>query len=332
MISRMESPIGIILGQLGTPDAPTPGALRRYLAQFLGDPRVIEMNPIGRWLLLHLVILRRRPRISAELYRRIWKPEGSPLRTITRAQAEGLQGALGGTVRVAVGMRYGNPSMREAIESLLSQGAARILFFPLFPQYSGATTGSLCDEFFHWIPRRRVVPAVRVVPPYHGHRSYVEAVATVAREHLAALPWKPEKVLFSFHGLPESYVRSGEPYPDQARESARRIAAALSLGEGAWELAFQSRFGRQEWLKPYTDKTLARLGREGIRRIAVLCPGFIADCLETIDEIASVGLEQFRRAGGSELSLIPCVNTHPAWIGAMAAIAREELSGWLDGS
>jgi ferrochelatase len=326
----MAARLGILLGQLGTPAAPTAPAVRRYLRQFLGDPRVLEMNALGRWLLLNLIVLPRRPPRSAELYRRIWTAEGSPLLINTRAQAEGVSRALGPGVRVEIGMRYGNPSLGSAIGRMASEGIDRLLLFPLYPQYSAPTTASTLDETFRALAGLRAVPALRVVPPFYAHPAYVDSVAQVAREFVAGLAWRPDKVLLSFHGVPRRYVESGDPYRSHCEESARRIASALGLASGEWVLTFQSRFGREEWLRPYTDETLKALGRSGVRRLAVLCPGFISDCLETIDEIGSLGLEQFRSTGGEELALVPCLNAHPAWIAGMAHLAREELCGWLE--
>jgi protoporphyrin/coproporphyrin ferrochelatase len=325
----MSGSIGIIFSQLGSPANTSVPELRRYLRQFLGDPRVIEMRPLSRWLLLNLVILPRRPASSAELYRRIWTEKGAPLLLTTRAQAALLQAGMRPSVRVAVGMSYGDPSLASAVDELCGAGVDRLLLFSPYPQYSSPTTGSTCEAVFRLLAARRFIPALRVVPPYYRHPAYIEAVAAVAREHLAGLGFKPDKVLFSFHGIPRKYADRGDPYPGQAEESARLIAAALGFAPGEWMLSFQSRFGRDEWLKPYTDETLVRLGREGLRRIAVICPGFTADCLETLDEIGNVGLEQFRSGGGEELSLIPCLNDHPAWGEGMVRIAREELSGWL---
>jgi len=326
-------PVGILLAQLGTPDAPTAPALRRYLRQFLGDPRVIEMNPVGRWLLLNLVVLPFRPRRSAALYRNIWTEAGSPLLLNSRGQAEGLQRELGQAVKVALGMRYGEPSIPCAIDELCAAGVERILLFSLYPQYSGPTTGSTYDEVLRWLPRRRVVPALRVVPPYHEHPAYIQAVAQTAREHIAALPKAPEMILISFHGIPKRYIEAGDIYRSHCERSAELIAAAMGLvtgpQNGNCRLAFQSLFGKEEWMRPYTSETIEQMGREGLKRIAVILPGFTADCLETIDEIGREGLHQFRRTGGEDLYRVPCLNTHPAWISAMARIARDELAGWL---
>ncbi len=325
----MTAPVGILLAQLGTPDAPSAPALRRYLRQFLGDPRVIEMNPVGRWLLLNLIVLPFRPRRSAALYRNIWTKEGSPLLLNSRGQAEGLQRELGPAVKVALGMRYGEPSIPRAIDNLCAAGAEKVLLFPLYPQYSGPTTGSTYDETFRWLPRRRVVPALRIVPPYHEHPAYIQAVAQTAREHLAALPKAPEMILISFHGIPTRYVEAGDTYRSHCERSGDLVAAAMRLEKDRWQLVFQSLFGKEEWMRPYTSETIEELGRKGVKRIAVILPGFTADCLETIDEIGREGLHQFRKTGGEELYRVPCLNTHPVWISAMARIARDELAGWI---
>jgi ferrochelatase len=325
----MAEPVGVLLAQLGTPEGPTAPALRRYLRQFLGDPRVLEMNRLARWLLLNLVILPSRPKRSARLYRKIWTEKGSPLLLTTLSQAQGLERALGPAARVAAGMRYGEPSLAAALETLLQAGSRRILLFPMYPQYSGATTGSTCDELFRSLSRKRVVPPLRVAAPYGAHPAYLEAVVETARQSLSALPFEPEKVLISFHGIPRRFIERGDPYRAQCEESAGLIARGLGLPAEKWMLVFQSRLGREPWLEPYADETFLALGRAGLKRIAVICPGFTADCLETLDEIRNLGREQFRSTGGEELRQVPCLNDQPAWISAMARIAREELSGWL---
>ena len=323
--------IGILVAQLGTPDAPTARALRPYLRQFLSDPRVIETNRALWWIILNLLVLPRRPARSAALYRRVWTERGSPLLFHTLDQARGLEAALGGSAVVEAGMRIGNPSFAAAFDSLRRRGAERVLVFPMFPQYSGTTTASIYDGVFEYVKSQRVVPALRFVPSYHAHPAYIEALAAVAREELARLPWRPDRILITFHGIPKRYVEKGDIYRSHVEETTRLLASALGLAPGDYVLAFQSRFGKEEWLKPYTDETLAELGRSGVKRIAAICPGFAADCLETIDEIGHEGKRQFTEAGGEELRLIPCLNAHPAWIAGMARIAREELSGWLDG-
>jgi len=320
---------GVLIAQLGTPDAPTPQALRPYLREFLGDPRVIETDRAVWWFVLNCFILPRRPARSARLYQRVWTERGSPLLFHTADQARDLQTALGDGVRVAFGMRYGNPPASRALEELRQAGVDRVLVFPMFPQYCGATTGSVYDAVFDHYRRQRVVPGLRFVPPYYKHPAYIGALAAVAREEIARLPWKPEKLVISFHGIPKRYVLKGDPYQVHAEETARALVAALRLEPSEYELCFQSRFGREEWLQPYTDEKLAELARSGFRRIAAICPGFTTDCLETIDEIGHEGKKQFQEAGGEDLRLIPCLNSHPAWIEAMAAIAREELAGWI---
>jgi ferrochelatase len=324
-------PPGILLAQLGTPDAPTPKALRPYLREFLSDPRVIEGNRLVWWVVLNGLVLPRRPARSAALYRRVWTDRGSPLLFHSLDQVRGLEAALRGKARVELAMRYGNPALAPALAKLKAEGIERMLVFPMFPQYAAATTASIYDAVFACLRQERVVPALRFVPPYGAHPAYIAALATVAREELARLPWKPEKILISFHGIPRRYVDQGEIYPRQAEETTRLLAAALGLGPEDYELTFQSRFGKEEWLQPYTDQRLGELGRAGVKRIAAICPGFVADCLETIDEIGHEGKRVFQAAGGEDLRLIPCLNSHPAWIAAMATIARQELAGWLDG-
>ncbi|HVR75815.1 MAG TPA: ferrochelatase, partial [Planctomycetota bacterium] len=316
---------GLLLAQLGTPDAPTPAALRPYLKEFLEDPRVIEANRIVWWFVLNLFILPFRPARSAALYRRVWTEAGSPLLIHTLAQARGLEQALGGAVPVEPGMRYGNPAAGEALRKLMEKGVDRLLVFPLFPQYCGATTGSVHDAVFDHFKRERVIPAIRFVPPYPTHPAYIGALQTIAGEELARLSWKPDKLLISFHGIPRRYIEAGDVYRTHVEATTAALVKAMDLSAGEYELCFQSRFGKEEWLMPYLDERLGALPSSGVERIAVLCPGFPSDCLETIDEIGHEGAKRFREAGGEELKLIPCLNSHPAWIQAMAAIAREEL-------
>ena len=325
----MPGSIGVLVAQLGTPDAPTAPALRRYLREFLGDPRVLEMNPVGRWLLLNCIVLPLRPRRSAALYKKVWKPEGSPLLLISQAQANGLQQGLGDGVRVALGMRYGKPTMDEALEELLSAGVDRVLLFPMYPQYSAPTSASTYDQLFRLLANRRVVPTLRVVPPHYDHPAYIGALAQRVREHLATLKFEPEKLLFTFHGLPRRFIDGGDPYRAQCERTGALLGEALGLSNERFLVTFQSRFGREEWLEPYTDITLRALGRQGVTRLVVACPGFVADCLETLDEIEVLGKEQFHEGGGKEYSMVPCLNDHPAWIAALERIAREELAGWV---
>ena len=287
------------------------------------------MNPVLRWLVLNLFILPLRPARSAALYRKIWTDKGSPLLITTLEQARGLDERLRGSARVEVGMRYGNPSIPSAIEKLCASGADRILVFPLFPQYAAPTTASVHDAVSLHLRGRRVVPVIRHVPSFYRHPAYIGALVASVREDLARLPWKPEKLIVSFHGVPRRYVESGDPYRSHAEETTRLLAAELGLGPAEHELSFQSRLGREEWLQPYTERRLEELARSGLRRIAVVCPGFVADCVETIDEIGREGRRRFLEAGGENMHLVPCLNVRPAWIDAMAAIAREELSGWI---
>jgi len=319
----------VLVAQLGTPAAPTARALRPYLREFLGDPRVIEANRVVWWLVLNAIVLPRRPRRSAALYRRIWTDRGSPLLLYSKAQVEGLQAALGDAARVELGMRYGEPSIASAMSSLLSSGVERVLVFPMFPQYSGATTASIYDAVFQHLKGVRVVPALRFVPPYHAHPAYIGALAAIAREELDRLSWKPDRILITFHGIPRRYIDKGDVYRSHSEETARLLASTLGLAPGEYEVSFQSRFGREEWLTPYTEERLVELPRSGVKRIAAICPGFTADCLETLDEIGNEGRRIFQEAGGEDLKLIPCLNAHPAWIEAMATIAREELRGWM---
>jgi len=322
---------GVILLQLGTPDAPTPPALRRYLRQFLSDRRVIDLNR-AVWLpILYLMVLPRRPKQSAALYRKIWTPGGSPLAVTTAAQAGALQARLesstGQRIPVVVGMRYGQPSIASALDQLAKAGVDRVLAFPMYPQYAGATTGSSLEELFHTAATLRVVPSIRVVPPYFDDDGYIAALAAVARESLAGAGARPDTLLFSFHGLPKRYATLGDPYPNHCTATASRLERALNLSNVSTQVVFQSRFGREEWLQPYTDITLEELGRARAR-VAVMCPGFTADCLETLEEIRLRGYEQFHEAGGQSYHFIPCLNEHPTWIDAMTRIAARELSGW----
>jgi protoporphyrin/coproporphyrin ferrochelatase len=324
--------IGVLLVQLGTPDAPTPTALRRYLRQFLSDRRVVERNRLLWWFILRLLVLPRKPRRSAALYQRVWTPDGSPLLVISRAQARALDAELRrhepDRLKVVLGMRYGSPSIASAVRELLDWGADRLLLFPLYPQYAGPTTASTCDEVFTQLSMVRVVPALRVVPPYFTHHAYIEALAESVREAMTAAPRPPDKVIISFHGIPQDMVDRGDPYASQCEATARSLAARAGLEQGTYLLSYQSRAGRQPWLLPNTDETLVELARSGVCHVMVICPGFVTDCLETIDEIGHVGLEQFRTAGGETLHLVKGLNARPRWIAAMAEIALEQLQGW----
>jgi ferrochelatase len=331
--------IGVLIAQLGTPAAPTPAALRPYLRQFLSDPRVVDL-PRWKWLpILYLFVLTLRPARSARLYQRIWTADGSPLLIHSRAQQEGLQARLGDRFKVVLGMRYGEPSIDSAMASMSQAGVDRILVFPMFPQFSASTTGSIYDAVvraatgrrcFLFFERRRVMPTLRFVPPYFEHPAYVAALKTSLQEQLAGLGAKPDRVLLTFHGIPHRYVQEGDPYREQCETTARLLARALGLGDREWVLGFQSRFGKEPWLQPYTEDLLGELGKEGVQLLFASCPGFTADCLETLDEIGNEGARLFADAGGKQLHLSPCLNDHPAWLDAMAEITREETAGWSE--
>lgn len=320
----------ILLVNLGTPDAPTAPALRRYLAEFLWDPRVVEIPRLPWWLILHGVILRTRPPKSAAKYASIWRPEGSPLLVWTRRMALRLQGHLGERghmVAVRVAMRYGQPSVASALDALKAEGATRVLVLPLYPQYAAATTASTVDAVGAWAARARRIPELRIVNDYHDDPGYIAALAHSVRGH-----WQREgrgqTLVMSFHGLPERSRSLGDPYFDQCHETARALAAELGLGGAQHAVSFQSRFGRARWLQPYTVATVQRLAREGRTRIDVVCPGFAADCLETLEEIAVEARRSFLAAGGREFSYIPCLNDADAWITALGRIALRHLGGW----
>ena len=329
--------IGVLVAQLGTPQAPTARALRPYLRQFLSDPRVIDLHPLKWYPILYLLVLTRRPARSAALYTNIWTDEGSPLMVHSQAQTRGLQERLGAAYRVVLGMRYGEPSIARAVQSLEREGVERILVFPMYPQFSCATTGSIYDAVARaawgrrcpwFFDRKRQMPALRFVPPYADHPAYINALKQSVAEAVALLSWTPDRYLITFHGIPQRYVNEGDPYRRQCEETARLLAAALGLADAEWTNGFQSRFGKEPWLEPYTEDVLARLGGQGVRRLVAVCPGFTADCLETLDEIGREGAELFSHGGGQQFHLVPCLNDHPAWLDAMAAIARRELAGW----
>lgn len=326
-----NNPIGVLLLQLGTPDAPTPAALRTYLREFLLDRRVVDSSRL-MWLpILYGIVLRTRPAKSAALYQRVWTKDGSPLLVTSNAQAAGLTARVNGDqnrppIRVVVAMRYGKPSIDAAVDQLLADGCDRLLAFPMYPQYAGATTGSSLERLFESIGRRRVVPPVRVVPPYFVDPAYIDALAAGAREDLG--DWSPDHVVMSFHGLPKRYAEEGDPYPEHCRATAAALAQAMGWSADRWTVTFQSRFGREEWLQPYTDEFLRTLAAKRTPRVAVICPGFTADCLETIEEIGITGRERYHEAGGGEYRLLSCVNARPAWLDAMAAMAEREMGGW----
>jgi ferrochelatase len=328
-IRNPQSKTGVLLIQLGTPDAPTVPALRRYLRQFLGDPRVIEEPRWKWWLVLNLFILPFRPKRSAAKYQRIWDPiTGSPLLHHTRRQTEALQQLLPGNP-VTFGMQVGNPSVAEAVRTLVGTGVDRLVVLPMYPQYSATTTASATDVLFQALMKERRVPALRVVPPYYDHPAYLDAVATIIREHLTGLGWEPDHFVLSFHGLPIRYAQAGDPYATQVKRTTAGLVERLGWERSHWTQSFQSLFGREEWLKPYTDNVLTRLAKAGRRKVFIATPGFTADCLETIDEIGFESREVFRHAGGEQLYRCPCLNDHAVWIEAMRRLVLEEAAGWI---
>ena len=320
---------GVLLAQLGTPDAPTPKALRRFLKEFLLDRRVVDY-PRWFWLpILYGPILTFRPRKSAALYRKIWTPEGSPLLLTTRRQAQLLQDALGDSFVVEIGMRYGKPSIAHGIDRLLSMGVEQIVVLPLFPQYSHTTTGSVFDAVDAALNEHTDAPPLRRIRSFATAPSYIDALAARAREYQDA-KGEPDRWMLSYHGIPERYARHGDPYPAECQATSRALAKTMGWEEDRWEMCYQSRFGPEAWLAPYTDARLEDLGKAGLRRLAVSCPGFVADCLETLDEIGEVGAGRFAKAGGGQLELLPCLNDHPAAIDMLAALTRQASgeAGW----
>jgi protoporphyrin/coproporphyrin ferrochelatase len=323
--------MGILLLNLGTPDAPTPEAVRRYLAEFLWDPRVVELPRPIWWLLLHGVILRARPARTALAYRAVWTEQGSPLLCISKRQAAALRMALGerlpGPAVVALGMRYGSPSIAEALAELRAANAQRVLILPLYPQYSATTTGSTFDAIAAELRTWRWIPELRFVTQYHDHPAYIDAVARSIRAHWQT-HGEPDRLLFSFHGIPKDYFLKGDPYHCQCQKTVRLITESLGLADERWLLAFQSRVGTMEWLRPYTDETLKSWGAEGVRSVQVVSPGFSADCLETLEEIAQENRHYFLEAGGKEYSYVPCLNDSPAHIQMLAALVEKHAVGW----
>lgn len=323
--------VGVLLCNLGTPDEPTAPALRRYLGEFLADPRVVEIPRLAWWPILNGVILRTRPAKAAAKYASIWMPEGSPLRVWTQRQALLLRGYLGerGHARVVVrhAMRYGTPSIADELDALKAEGATRVLILPLYPQYSCTTTASLYDAVGTWSARVRRLPELRMVASYHDHPGYIGALA-----HRIAGHWmshgRPDRLLMSFHGVPQRTQTLGDPYQAECLRTARLLASQLSLRDDEFVVTFQSRFGKAQWLQPYTEPTLRELARAGVGRVDVVCPGFTSDCLETLEEIAMEGRDTFLEAGGREYTYIPCLNDQHPWIAALAAIAEQHLAGW----
>ena len=331
--------IGILLTNLGTPDAPTAPAVRRYLAEFLSDRRVVEIPPVVWKLILHGIILRTRPAKSAKKYASVWMPEGSPLLVWTQRQAQYLRGSLGervkamglpaDLVKVEVGMRYGNPSIASALAKLKADNCDRILVLPMYPQYAASTTATACDAVFAALAQDRTMPALRTISSWHDDPNFIKALATRINDY-----WRkhgrPDKLVMSFHGVPKATLMKGDMYHCMCHKTARLLAEELGLTESQWMLTFQSRFGRAEWLQPYTDATLSSLPAQGVKRVHMVCPGFPADCLETLEEIAMEGKEIFMHAGGEQYEYISALNDHASLIYALTELSLKHLQGWLN--
>jgi ferrochelatase len=325
--------IGVLLVNLGTPDATDYWSMRRYLKEFLSDRRVIEENRLKWWLVLNLIILSVRPARKGRDYDKIWNKERneSMLRTITRSQSDKLGDALKGDSRIMVdwAMRYGNPSIAARLLAMRPAGCDRILVVPLYPQYAAATSATVCDKAFEALERMRWQPALRVAPAYFDQPVYVDAIATSLERGLAKLPFKPDRIIASFHGMPEEYLRKGDPYYCQCAATARLLRGRLKYDESQLMLTFQSRFGPAEWLKPYTDATVKALAEQGVKNLAVITPGFSADCLETLEEIAMENAQIFKAAGGENFAAIPCLNDSDLGMAVIRDVVLRELQGWI---
>ncbi len=337
MHSENRGKIGLLLAQLGTPDEPTARGLRPYLRDFLSDMRVIDYHPLIWQPILRGIILRVRPAKSAKLYARIWTEAGSPLLLYSQRAAKGVQARLGDQVVVKAGMTYGSPNIRDVMAEYEAMGINRILVLPMFPQYSSTTTASIYDAVYRAAAgsrcpmahgRKRSIPTLRFAPPYYDHPGYIDALVETIQADWDA-KGQPQHFVMSFHGIPARYGETGDPYEDQCAVTAQQVAQRLGLDDAQWTLTFQSRFGPEPWLQPYTDETLEHLA-ESIKRVSVACPGFTADCLETLDEIGNEGAEAFTEAGGERLDLVPCLNDHPRWLDTLAQMAAQEARGWVD--
>ena len=325
--------VGVLLVNHGTPDSADTKGVRVYLREFLSDPRVIENQGLFWKLALNGIILNTRPARKARDYQKIWNTEKneSPLKTITRAQSEKLGAAMAGRDHI-VGdwaMRYGNPSIKSRIEALTAQGCGRLLVVPLYPQYSAATSATVCDQVFRVLGEMRAQPTLRVTPPYYRDPDYIDALAASIKSHLATLPFESEIIVASFHGMPQAYIEKGDPYQSQCIATVDALRARMGLDEKKLMLTFQSRCGFDQWLQPYTDKTIAKLAKDGVRKLAVVMPGFAADCLETLEEIAQENAEIFLENGGEEFSAVPCLNDSDGGIEVIRQLVLRELQGWL---
>ncbi len=333
-LKQPDGGLGILLVNLGTPDEPTTPAVRRYLAEFLSDPRIVELPRLLWMIILHAIVLRVRPKRSAQAYRSIWSDEGSPLLAISRRQLAALETAvaprLRGNVHWALGMRYGNPSIPSALQQLRCRNVTRLLVLPLYPQYSATTTASIFDAVTRELQRWRRIPELRFIQRYHDDPAYLDALSASIRE-FRQREGAAQKLLFSFHGIPRDYHEAGDPYPDECQATARGVVERLGLGSDQWQVCFQSRFGRQEWMRPYTDETLKQWGAQGIERVQVVCPAFAVDCLETLEEIGKENREYFLHAGGEAYAYIPCLNDRPDHIAMLAGLIVRHLGGWPEG-
>jgi protoporphyrin/coproporphyrin ferrochelatase len=325
--------VGVLLVNLGTPDTADARGVRIYLKEFLSDPRVIENQGLLWKLALNGIILNTRPRRKARDYLKIWNTEKneSPLKTISRAQSDKLAADISDHDHVVVdwAMRYGNPSIRSRIDSLTAQGCDRLLVVPLYPQYSAATSATVCDEVFRVLGEMRAQPTLRVTPPYYEDPDYIDALAVSIGTHLATLPFKPEIIVASFHGMPQKYIDKGDPYQAQCVATTEALRKRIGLDESQLMLTFQSRFGFDAWLQPYTDKTVAKLAKDGVKRLAVITPGFSADCLETLEEIAQENAEIFKHNGGEAFTAIPCLNDSDPGMDVIRQLVLRELQGWI---
>ena len=318
--------VGVLLINLGTPDAPEAGAVRRYLAEFLSDPRVVEIPRIAWKPILHGIILRTRPSKSAHAYRQVWTNEGSPLAVFAQRQAKALQERLGGAAQVEYAMRYGNPGIGSAIERMVQTDCSRILAAPLYPQYCAATTATANDAVFGALARMRVQPSLRILPPYYDHAAYIEALRANLSRQIAALDFTPDRLLLSFHGMPQRTLELGDPYHCHCQKTARLLGEALGRDV---DVAFQSRFGRAKWLEPATDAALSGYPERGVKRVAIAAPGFSADCLETLEELGIRGRDSFLAAGGERFALLKCLNDSAEGMTMLEQLVRRELAGWV---
>ena len=325
--------VGVLLVNLGTPDSADARGVRVYLKEFLSDPRVIENQGLLWKLILNGIILRTRPARKARDYQKIWNTaqDEFPLKTITRSQSQKLAASIADHDHVVVdwAMRYGNPSIASRIEALQAQGCDRLLVVPLYPQYSAATSATVCDEVFRVLAELRAQPTLRVTPPYYDDPDYIEALAISINSHLASLPFQPELIVASFHGMPQKYIAKGDPYQAQCIATTEALRKRMGLEPWKLMLTFQSRFGFDQWLQPYTDKTIEQLAKDGMRRIAVVMPGFSADCLETLEEIAQENAEIFKHNGGEQFAAIPCLNDSDAGMDVIRQMVLRELQGWI---